>query len=215
MANVPGGVTASDSLLLDNDLSWKHIVHALKPAKGGVRWALLLAIAGNFVASIFLNPLSAGLLQVIDVRTTSLQQFSTFDVSSQTINSTIGNSVYARSTANFLYNLNTSVWTGPDFVAMPFWPRDEIPNLGRTVLPSTQSWNGSTEVFRLLFLCQDVTNMTGWYTDPEISTELRMNSTLIDGCSLTNTVPTVGGGYWGNFTVRPNFPELLRSLTHF
>jgi hypothetical protein len=71
MANMPGGVMVSDSLLLDNELSWKHIVHALKPTKGGVRWALLLAITGNFVASVILNPLSAGLLQATQVPTTS------------------------------------------------------------------------------------------------------------------------------------------------
>jgi hypothetical protein len=130
---------------------------------------------------------------------------------SQIINSSIGNSIYARSTASFLYNLNTSVWIGTDFVAIPFWPQGEIPNMGRTVLPSTQSWNGSTDLFKLQFLCQDATNMTQWYTDPEKEGIIFMNSTLIDGCSIEEKsidYDQNGGGIWGNLTVCLHLPEL-------
>lgn len=93
MAAMPGGATASSSLLLDNGMSWKHFSHVFKPCKGGIRWTLLVAIPCNFIGSVVISPLSAGLLQMTVVPTTTLEQFSTAGEVSSGKDSGVGSTI--------------------------------------------------------------------------------------------------------------------------
>jgi Protein of unknown function (DUF3433) len=197
----PGGAKASESILMENEASWNHIVQAIAHwKKRGIRWAVLLAIAGNTIGSLVLNPLSAGLLQVVETAMTSHQQFLTADVS-QFANTSIDDLVFAKAAADALYNISTSAWIGRDYFVVPFWPAGESPNLGRQLSSSPQTWQGNANVFKVQVQCEDLPNHVVYFPfNSYTSAGLAVNAS--DACSTVLEIPDLTGGQWAQLNVR-------------
>ena len=193
----PGGATASESLLMDTELSWEVVRQSLGRL-GRVRWPIVVAIMCNLIASVVLNPLSAGLLQVNPVITTQHPPFSSLDLSKSPQEApSIDNVTFVRSIANFLYNISTSAWTGEDFVARPLGPQGTEMQYGTQLSNIPQIWQGATDVFKLMYQCNpaQVQNVAAY-----LAGDSYVSIVSQEGCHVelkSNNPPRNFGGLWG------------------
>jgi Protein of unknown function (DUF3433) len=210
LLSLPHGAKASESLLKRDDSWWRHTIRAVQNRNkaGGVRWAVLLAIVGRMIASVVINPLSAGLFDIIDTTTTTQKEFSTFTPPKSTLPfPNIDDTTYIRSIANIIFNVSTSAWTRDDFTVMPFWPSDlsETP-LGAQLPYPPQLWIGNTTVFKVQLDCEQFSsvskkmeNITQFITQSQVTLEAN------DGCTLelpaNCSSSSMGCGLWGQFNV--------------
>jgi hypothetical protein len=201
LLSLSGGSEASRSLLRPPEFWWTNIINAVrnKGKAGGVRWAVLLATIAAMTSSLVINPLSAGLLGVVQTTLTRQQQFSTIATPSSTpALSEQGDATFLQTVTNLVFNTTTSAWLQDDFSVMPFWPSGmSSAPLGTRLSDFPQLWQGNTSVFQVQLECTPFLPRLG--VGSSISYVYMHTS---DGCDWTLPrdffTPT---GLWSQFTV--------------
>lgn len=125
LLSLPSGSKGKDSLLKGDRIWWRHLSDAMRSSKrpGGKRWAVLISIIANLTASIVINPLSAGLFDMVMIVSTTDQQFSTVSLSAAGLQvPRIGDATYLRAATNLIFNVSTSAWNSDEYSVVPFWP---------------------------------------------------------------------------------------------
>jgi hypothetical protein len=216
----PNGASASESILLSDDDRKSPIFDLLRcfqRRNRPIRWAALIAILGNIVASAILNPLSAGVLQVANITTSAQNNFQTVDLPNNTgLNPSSPDVTYIRAIANLAYDIPTSAWIAgsSSYLAIPFWPLDATPALlGFPLANASQQWVGETNIFQLQLDCTPFTSVKPFGNSNDTDTVLLLTD---DGCTLNFTVPfdanpgisQPAGGMWGKFKVRDISPHI-------
>jgi hypothetical protein len=180
--SLPNGGPASSTISRGSEFVWKTVVFAFKNRKkaGGIRWALLLAILCNGLASLVINPLSAGLFDLIVTTITSQQEFSTIDFpASVPLVSDIDEVTYIKAIGNIQYNISTSAWISSKYIVSPFWPKGQPGNVFGSQTPVARgSWIGNTTVFAVDFDCQPFTSVLPNNQTPDFAL------VTDDGCTM-------------------------------
>ncbi|PSN62798.1 hypothetical protein BS50DRAFT_624589 [Corynespora cassiicola Philippines] len=201
LLSLSSGSKAQDSILKTDTEWWNHVAYAIRNRKhpGGVRWALLISIISGLVASILINPLSAGLFDTLNLLVTDIHTFSGIDPATPGTQSLrIGDATYLRAITNILFDVSTSAWNTDQYTVTPFWPSDfsEAPmNASLAQLP--QIWEAEREVLAAQVRCTPFTKVIN-STEKDLldlpSPELQTD----DGCSIVFDVgsPFCGNGVW-------------------
>jgi hypothetical protein len=207
LLSIPGG---RDVSVLNRGTSLvKNMIEAFKNKRrpGGIRWAVIFAITGSFIASAVLNPLSAGLLEVTDVAVVHEANFSTFALpASIPKTEDINDVIFLKSTAALFYEASTSPWIVGSYVVSPFWQKnaESLPNV--TTPTSDQLWSTKTRVFQLQLQCEPSASISLNIHNDSQSAEVIF--LFEDGCTFTMSPASNsngnggGGGLWGQFGVR-------------
>ncbi|EXJ68749.1 uncharacterized protein A1O5_08543 [Cladophialophora psammophila CBS 110553] len=214
--SLPGGSTASSSLLKGDDFWWTTLYRAVRNPKktGGIRWAVIVATLASVLGSLILNPLAAGLF---DVRTISNRERVLFSSvawpSSPERRAFIDDIIYFKAIAGAVFNVSTSAWIREDYAVAPFWPANwsTMPNeahFSSVTLP--QVWTGLTDVFKVDFECKEffpVTQVFQNTTTPGYTSATVTTFKSDDGCTypymrLGST--SSGYGVWNQFNGSSN-----------
>jgi hypothetical protein len=213
--SLAGGSRAAESILKREEFwfteAWRSFWKR-RNQPGGIRWAVLIAIASSMLGSIFINPLSAGLLNIEPVSITQLDNFLTIaSPGSPAPFNPITDDTFVNAIAYLVYNISTTVWLTDEYVIKPFWPSGNPPirnQLSPSSSPSaSQVWAGSTDIFKVQMQCEPMSaflvNKSFTHNNYQlVEPFVFLQST--DGCndSSINFYDLFnGGGKWAQFSV--------------
>ncbi|KAF1943901.1 hypothetical protein EJ02DRAFT_510651 [Clathrospora elynae] len=204
LLSLPVGSRARDSLLKRDKMWWSHLADAVqnRGRSGGVRWALMISVVASLVASVVINPLSAGLFDTLSVLITKERQFSGIVPSTSGVPPPrIGDITYLRAVTNLLFNVSTSAWNTNEYTVAPFWPSDlgEAP-MAATLTRSPQLWRANHDVLVAQVQCRPFKTASN-STAPYPLTGLPYLHTD-DGCAVMPSRDNswCNGGIWGQIS---------------
>lgn len=176
---------------------------------GRVNTFLLLAVLINMISFLLISPLSSALLQSQPVELVSQVPISNYQMSeSQPISMAADDLVYFRTISNVLQNLSTSAWLTDKHVVIPFWPSSSEPNLGNTLVDTTQQWEADAQVLSVELECETMNIHKAYWeknftSDDGGNDEISFYSLLLTdskGCECGVNVNSqrirYGGGSW-------------------
>lgn len=214
----PGWSSARSTLCLAPGSWWDAYRRLFKPKDRRVSTPLLVATVLYTIGFLTISPLSASLLDSVNVavRTpTTFEQVAgrrhlplAFDPNEE---------VYLRTVAHVLQHLNTSAWITDEYAVQPFYPPSSSnAPLGPVLTDRSQQWSAATTVFKTAMSCEPMhvteTSSSLWRGDYQDHTYLSLNFSDSHGCDIRFLsedgtgvgIQGYGGGSWflaPNFTV--------------